>query len=354
MAMVFKRNLANVGNTETTILRSRSGDRLNHDLYIFAQTAAAHSPVSSSRLLASQYKVSLSTVQRILRQMIQEGFFYAEARSGYFVAERQKASTAAGAFIYVDAWETPGRPYCMNLLRGLSEEAHRRGLRLEVAPYRETDIFPMIARPEVKGLIMPRRTGTVCQALEENPNLRVVFTEYPVGMPPEGSASVSFDAVAAGQIGLRYLAEAGCRKIACVDDGRPFFTGARAYVEAKKLTGVELCHLRSRAGVDNSALAAAIREGGHDGLLCYDDHTAARILSALSLEAPELAQSLRLAAHANRGEPLLPPQAARLEIDPVELGAVVVSTLEMLCQNPRRPGMSVGVGPRLILPGAKE
>lgn len=162
--------------------------------------------------LRTRHGIAISTIEKILSTLEQEGLVERRQGSGTFVKQPQRTLTGNIGFIGSAAFRAQQSPFYVEIMRGVQDAAQRHERRvLLLGTDRDWDAA---AFSTVDGLLL-------CGHSEQT-NLKI-RDAAPVGTPcislitsGEGLSSVVSDDYGGGRIAVRELLQLGHRRIACL------------------------------------------------------------------------------------------------------------------------------------------
>ncbi len=333
--------------TTISLETSSAGSRLERELRHFCMQSAPNQAILPERKLAKKYDISHGTVRRVLSTLMEEGLIYKVHGRGTFVAEATRATVDQSSLtiIYADSWGNLCHPHYARRLEGLSAAAVDSNLRLEVLycghhMERREHLAAELLRPQVAGLIAPWMTEESFTGFKRvNPRLQVVTTAS--FDPASGTCAVGIDYRWMGSTGWRYLIEQGSR--------RPLFVyqtaEARFGVESITDTAIDPLFLRVRAGETRvDPILSMIHDQKPDALLFDDDVVARSTLLALGRPG------FPVASHHNVGDQQMPEWVAKLQIDGLIVGRLIMRSLRAMIDGDPLQDTSIRVRPKLIEP----
>jgi len=329
--------MASAVTTQTASPRTgtRSGPRsdMNRVLRALDEYCASLQPGDVIPVLAElmrRFDASERAVRSALDELRRQGKIIRRQGAGTFIAERPPQPHATALAVPAPLTDSttivavgkPDRSFFDRCMHLLVEQTESVGLSLACRMLSsESDTLPVLSADaaQTKGFILfSYRLAPLAKALQDAGSRVVLLGEVPMDVMPEVPC-VHGDSEQGGYLNTHHLLELGHRRIAFVGiegpERIPRWRGReRAVQEARRKREVHVTyiqHAEIAAWAKDPALAAAYfaREDAPTGVVEWNDHDAARLLSVLTRAGVKVPEQVSLVGYDNlpEGELVYPP-----------------------------------------------
>lgn len=272
--------------------------------------------------LMRRFDASERAVRSALDELRRQGKIIRRQGAGTFVAERQPqhGSVALLPAALTDsrtivAIGRPDRSFFDRCMHLLVEQTEAAGLSLACRMLGSESETPSLLSTEAvqaKGFILfSHRLAPLAESLQEAGARVVILGEPPMDMTPEAPC-VYGSSEQGGYLATRHLLDLGHRRIAFVGKEGPqrslrWRGRERAIQEARRTREVQVTYILKEqvvAWANNPSLAAAYfaRQDAPTGIVDWNDHDAARLLSALTRAGVKVPEDVSLVGYDNLPE----------------------------------------------------
>ncbi|MGB9607609.1 MAG: substrate-binding domain-containing protein, partial [bacterium] len=258
--------------------------------------------IPSERDLALEKKLARATVNRVLKELEEEGLLINVKGKGRFVRDfKERKRTMTIGVVFWDFVHSV-HPVGIEILKGIEEVVVKEGYRLLIYTARHTPSLLPSKRTAFNVVPMERVDGLILGAQElANEEIERVASFLPVvGYNLDSSLKIPLviaDYAWVGYIGVEYLASLGRRRIALINAWETFPI-ARNLFEGYRLglgrVGIPFSSSLVRTGYydydSGYLLMRTLLEERPDGVICGDDFIAVGAIKAIKdagLSVPE-------------------------------------------------------------------
>jgi DNA-binding LacI/PurR family transcriptional regulator len=369
-----------IGEIMKPLIHQTKTQALSTHLRAIIEKMEPNAKLPTMQKLCEQLGVSAMTLHRALSELEAQEIIYRRQGSGTFVAPRAENVAAPGvALVYGrELMGENASPFGAILLdeaeRRAEELSERFSLFLAMPPDNGQNIHPdlqdAVQSRRVRGaLYLGPKNLAAANWLEEN-GVPVVSLSF----QPFTKYRVKIDHAHLARLGVKTLAEQGCKKIALLfplgrgigrdDNGK--FPELDAFQNALKKHGLEyskdLAWRADEHGANEKTSETNWQQGTRaveelftstrnapDGLVIHDDMMTRGVLSALR---ERNLKNIHIATHANKGSDVLAGyenHLTRLEIDPREIATVLFDLLETRLAGKQPAQEVISIKPRIKL-----
>lgn len=333
--------------------------------------------------LSSDLGISVMTLNRALSELEAQGLVVRLQGSGTYVTERVSQNTV-GLVYDRDVFGAGTSPFRALLLHEAQRRAETGGERFSLfmaepspggLPVHE-DLADAIRTRRVSGLLFAANSNSPALPWILKQNVPVVALAYAPIVPHR----VKIDHAATVKLGVKTLAEQGCKRIALWipggvgigrKNGESSFEELEAFVTALKAAKLaylpelvlELDDLSAdsskkwpsnREQGQNAAqtqFASGNRENWPDGVISLDDDLTRGALAQSAKMSVKIGEDVKMATHSNKGSHLLwgfEDVLTRIEFDPAQVAGAMFGLLETLMRGDTPAFDVVSIEPKLV------
>ncbi len=310
---------------------------------------------ASQNEIAFRLNVAPGTAREAVALLVQEGLLERRQGSGTYVRERG-TSRAVGIICELDLSHPATSPFFVHLVQRLRTHFAQVGFGTRTyighaPPYggevpnrlSSAEFFLDLERGELLGVVDVGSPSGLVAAAIGNRSIPLIHGGVVDGVP-----FVDYEELV--QKGVEVLRLRGCRRLACVDLGRPGTPSSRlaAFEREVQRQGLRtfpawqvVVERRADGGEEVRESFRRLwtaRQIKPDGLLVLDDMVYLDLAPALIEWEITVPEELVIASHANRAEPRIPvPVPIRLAVDPDDVASAVVHNFVRRLKDPAAP-----------------
>ena len=349
-------------------------DKLKETLSADLRFMQPNARVPSRHSLCLKYKLSRATVDKALKELIDEGVLYAIQGSGTFVAQRAEEATNGGVISWGVVVPNIMDDICPVFLRGIEDFAQKLSINIVICntdndSEKEEEYLRRLAESGVRGIIIiptiiPSGNLAAYKLLEQR-NISYVFCNRSI----DGMEHIPFIAsndFYGGYCATKHLIENGYRRIG-------FVSRYHYRTSMNRFYGYTAALLEAGLGIDRSIVAAELRnfqqtgvkdfvsrmlslQSPPDAFFCHNDGVAVQLCNELTACGKRVPEDFGIIGYDNTNVcETLDPKLSSVAFKNYEMGAKAADILYDLTRGRRFDGIRTYIfQPELVIRGSSS